>query len=101
MVPSPCIGLCRMDSHSGLCAGCARTAEEIASWRDLPEEKLHDIWAMLAPRRKQLGLNLHRLGWSNDELRSFIVGTLARVPARGSAASMAPSPNFSQMRTTI
>ncbi len=77
MIPSPCIGLCRMDSHSGFCAGCARTAEEIAGWRDLPEEKLRDIWAMLAPRRKQLGLSLHRLGWSNDELRSFIVGTLS------------------------
>ncbi len=77
MIPSPCIGLCRMDSHSGFCAGCARTAEEIAGWRDLPEEKLRDIWAMLAPRRKQLGLSLHRLGWSSDELRSFIIGTLS------------------------
>jgi len=76
MIPSPCIGICRMDSHSGLCAGCARTSEEIGKWRDLPEKELRDIWERLPARREQLGLNLHRLGWSLEELRSFITGTL-------------------------
>lgn len=76
MIASPCIGLCRLDNHSGLCAGCARTSEEIALWRDLPEKRLREIWELLPVRRKQLGLNLHRLGWSIDTLRSFILDTL-------------------------
>jgi predicted Fe-S protein YdhL (DUF1289 family) len=31
-VPSPCISRCRLDLDRGSCAGCGRTADEIAAW---------------------------------------------------------------------
>jgi len=30
-VPSPCIGICRLDAQE-LCVGCRRTIDEIAEW---------------------------------------------------------------------
>jgi predicted Fe-S protein YdhL (DUF1289 family) len=76
MIPSPCIGICRIDDHSGLCVGCARTRDEIAAWRQMPQELLSRVWAVLPARRARLGLSMHRIGWTNDDLRSFITGTL-------------------------
>ncbi len=76
MVPSPCIGLCRVDDASGLCLGCARTPGEIAMWRNAPEEELNRVWAELPARRSYLGLNMHRLAWTINDVRSFIVDTL-------------------------
>ncbi len=39
-VPSPCTNVCRMNAQSGLCEGCFRTLDEIASWSGAtPEEK--------------------------------------------------------------
>ena len=34
------------------------------------------IWAELPGRRAKLGIGLHRLGWTQDDIRSFILGTL-------------------------
>lgn len=31
-VPSPCIGVCRLDAAGGHCIGCLRTVEEIGAW---------------------------------------------------------------------
>jgi uncharacterized protein len=31
-VPSPCIGVCRIDPPGGFCIGCQRTLDEIADW---------------------------------------------------------------------
>ena len=31
-VESPCTRLCTIDATTGLCAGCARTLDEIALW---------------------------------------------------------------------
>ena len=31
-VPSPCISVCQMDDLSGVCVGCYRTRDEIATW---------------------------------------------------------------------
>ena len=31
-IPSPCIGLCRMNADSGLCLGGLRTLDEIGAW---------------------------------------------------------------------
>ncbi|MGL4960910.1 MAG: DUF1289 domain-containing protein [Inquilinus sp.] len=33
-IVSPCIGVCTLEAGTGLCAGCLRTTEEIAAWRD-------------------------------------------------------------------
>ena len=32
MIESPCTGICKLNSKSGLCEGCNRTAEEIIGW---------------------------------------------------------------------
>jgi len=76
MIPSPCIGLCRIDDNSGFCLGCARTRAEIATWRQAPQDELTRVWAELPARRGRLGLGVHRIGWTVEDVRSFIVGTL-------------------------
>ncbi|MGA7674632.1 MAG: DUF1289 domain-containing protein [Rhizomicrobium sp.] len=37
MIQSPCIKVCTMDAATGLCAGCARTLDEIARWGAMSE----------------------------------------------------------------
>jgi predicted Fe-S protein YdhL (DUF1289 family) len=32
MIESPCVKICTLDAHSGLCFGCGRTVDEIARW---------------------------------------------------------------------
>jgi predicted Fe-S protein YdhL (DUF1289 family) len=75
--PSPCVGVCRIDESSGYCLGCARTPQEIASWRTASAERTSQIWAELPARRVALGLELHRLAWTPDDIRSFIADTMA------------------------
>lgn len=48
---SPCIGVCVMDAHSGLCRGCARTLGEIAEWGMASEVRRQAIWQAIALRR--------------------------------------------------
>lgn len=74
---SPCVGYCRIDDASGLCAGCARSAAEIGSWKDAPDAVLGRIWAELPGRRERLGIGLHRLGWDAERIRSFVVESLS------------------------
>lgn len=31
-IPSPCIGVCRLNPRTGRCDGCERTTAEIAAW---------------------------------------------------------------------
>ena len=50
-VPSPCTSVCRIDAATGLCAGCARTLDEIAAWSTLDDDARRAIWAAIAARR--------------------------------------------------
>ena len=75
--PSPCVGVCRIDEGSGFCIGCARSGAEIASWRTASSETLSRIWAELPSRRAALGLKLHRLAWTRDDIHSFVADTIA------------------------
>lgn len=52
-VPSPCVSICQMDAHSGLCSGCLRTIEEIAAWSRYSEAEKRAVWARLVERRAQ------------------------------------------------
>ena len=45
-VPSPCVGRCRV--AAGACAGCRRTLEEIAAWRDMGERRRREVLARLS-----------------------------------------------------
>jgi predicted Fe-S protein YdhL (DUF1289 family) len=31
-IPSPCIGVCKLDPDTGYCVGCLRTGDEIMAW---------------------------------------------------------------------
>jgi len=50
-VASPCISICEMDQKTGLCSGCFRTLEEIATWSRIPNQQRWDIVQSLRDRR--------------------------------------------------
>jgi predicted Fe-S protein YdhL (DUF1289 family) len=54
-VPSPCIGVCRLDEANGLCAGCLRTAAEIAAWPFASNTERLEIVQRLRQRRRAAG----------------------------------------------
>jgi predicted Fe-S protein YdhL (DUF1289 family) len=73
---SPCIGICQIDERFGFCRGCARSRSEVATWAYAPRETIDRVWSELPARRAQMGLGMHRLRWSLDDLRAFIVNSL-------------------------
>ena len=54
-IPSPCIGVCRLDPDSGLCAGCLRTLAEIAAWPAAGDDERLAIVQRLRTRRRAAG----------------------------------------------
>ncbi len=58
-VRSPCNNVCRIDSRTGWCEGCRRTAAEITRWPLASEAEQRAILAELPAReapRKRLGV---------------------------------------------
>jgi predicted Fe-S protein YdhL (DUF1289 family) len=53
-VPSPCIGVCRLDEAATRCLGCLRTLDEIAAWSRAGEAQKRAIWRAIAERRAAL-----------------------------------------------
>lgn len=53
-VPSPCVNVCRMDETTGLCEGCRRTLDEIATWSLLDDGEKRAVWRQLPQRRAAL-----------------------------------------------
>ena len=51
-VMSPCTDVCQIDPGSGLCRGCLRTRDEIASWPTLGDEARRALLAVLGDRRR-------------------------------------------------
>ncbi len=47
---SPCVQICVVDRGSGLCVGCGRTLDEIASWSCLDEASRLAIMERLEAR---------------------------------------------------
>ena len=54
MIQSPCINICEMDKASGLCRGCLRTIDEIASWSRLSDPARRAVLEAIAKRRDKL-----------------------------------------------
>ena len=53
---SPCISICKSDSSTGFCYGCARTEEEKKIWKN---EKTNEEW-----KKKNLEIIVSRMqGW--------------------------------------
>jgi hypothetical protein len=50
-VKSPCVEVCRMDPVRDVCAGCFRTLDEIARWRDMGDAEREAVLAAVAARR--------------------------------------------------
>ena len=57
-VPSPCIKVCAYDERIGVCRGCLRTLDEIASWGSLGNDDKIIILERIELRRKRLALYL-------------------------------------------
>jgi len=51
-VPSPCVGVCRMDDADRWCVGCLRSRDEIAVWGRMADRDKFVLWAQLTQRRK-------------------------------------------------
>lgn len=54
-IPSPCVNVCQIDEASGLCRGCRRTLEEIATWLEMSDEERLRVWRRIAERRVARG----------------------------------------------
>ena len=50
-VPSPCIGVCRMDAADRWCMGCLRSRDEIGDWGGMADREKLALWTQLAHRR--------------------------------------------------
>jgi uncharacterized protein len=50
-VESPCVEVCRIDPAKSVCAGCWRTLDEIARWRDMSDAERTAVLAAVAERR--------------------------------------------------
>lgn len=50
---SPCTDVCHIEEVSGLCLGCLRTLDEIASWAQASEAEQIAILAAVARRREE------------------------------------------------
>jgi predicted Fe-S protein YdhL (DUF1289 family) len=49
-VPSPCVSVCTMALHSGLCTGCLRSLDEIATWSTCDDSQKKAIWVKIEQR---------------------------------------------------
>jgi len=54
-IPSPCIGICRLDRETRQCEGCLRTAREIARWPYADNTERLTIVNDLRERRRARG----------------------------------------------
>jgi predicted Fe-S protein YdhL (DUF1289 family) len=48
--PSPCVGICIINSQTQLCDGCFRTLDEIAAWWDYTPKQKRAVLAELEGR---------------------------------------------------
>jgi len=55
-VPSPCVGLCTLNSKTELCDGCYRSMDEIREWIIMPREEKLEALALIAQRKVKLGI---------------------------------------------
>lgn len=53
-IESPCIKVCVVEHHTGLCLGCARTLSEIASWTAFTDGERSRIMAEIPARLDSL-----------------------------------------------
>ena len=59
MVVSPCIGICKSDTITGFCYGCARNSEEKLRWKD---KNSGDDWKL----KNLIEIKSRMKGWQLD-----------------------------------
>lgn len=52
-ISTPCIKVCLIDAETGLCEGCGRTRQEIATWGRFSEEERLAIMSRLEDRMRK------------------------------------------------
>jgi len=82
MLPSPCVGICRLDDATGWCLGCARDTNELGRWRDLSPAEQARIWADLPRCKAILGLSFRLSPWFGAPLLAELI-RLARKSKTG------------------
>ena len=50
-MPSPCVGVCKMDTNKGWCSGCYRTLDELALWSRATDAAKLAVWALVEQRQ--------------------------------------------------
>lgn len=55
-VPSPCVGLCTLNSKTELCDGCYRNMDEIREWIIMPREEKLEALELIKLRKVKLGI---------------------------------------------
>lgn len=55
-IPTPCVGICTLEPETRLCAGCLRTAMEIAMWPEASNAERLEIVNALRERRRARGI---------------------------------------------
>ncbi|MGX1691606.1 DUF1289 domain-containing protein [Brevundimonas naejangsanensis] len=53
-IASPCVMVCTVDGASGLCLGCLRTLQEIATWSRMTDEGRTAVMAELPGRKSRI-----------------------------------------------
>ncbi len=53
-IASPCVMVCTVDGASGLCLGCLRTLQEIATWSRMTDEGRAAVMADLPGRKNRI-----------------------------------------------
>lgn len=53
-IASPCVMVCTVDGASGLCLGCLRTLQEIATWSRMTDQGRADVMADLPGRKSRI-----------------------------------------------
>lgn len=51
-LPSPCIGICRVEPRTTFCNGCLRTVAEITEWGAVDQSRKREIWLDIIRRRE-------------------------------------------------
>ena len=53
-IESPCVQICLIHPEAGICLGCHRTREEIATWSRMADKDRREIMEMLPERKSML-----------------------------------------------
>ncbi|MFZ6751047.1 DUF1289 domain-containing protein [Undibacterium sp. Ren11W] len=49
-VPSPCIGICKMDDERKWCSGCFRSIPELSAWSTATADSKRAVWREIKQR---------------------------------------------------